>query len=115
LKNRWDDENHDLVLALQNIDTMHLTEGVGDYDINDNELPTRNKNKQGRYMFTSIRLCHPRLFENTPGQPFSFLQLMDKAEAADKLGAVTTRGQWHHISTAHDLEAVSRAYNEGTL
>jgi MurNAc alpha-1-phosphate uridylyltransferase len=115
LKSKWDDENHDLVLALQDIKTMHLTEGVGDYDIDENNIAARNKEKQGRYMFTSIRLCHPRLFENTPDQPFSFLHLMDKAEAAGKLDAVTTQGQWHHISTAHDLEAVNRAYSEGVL
>lgn len=106
---QFDPENMDILLLLQPVSRMELTEGVGDYDLSPEGKPSRNKDKQGAHMFAGIRLAHPRIFENTPNGKFSFLQLMDKAEAAGRLYAVENSGHWHHISTPQDLEAVNAA------
>ena len=89
---------------------MNLTGGLGDYDIDKDSKPIRSLDKSGKYMFTSIRICHPRLFDDTPDTPFSFLDLMDKAEANGRLGVLVHDSEWHHISTAADLERVNHSY-----
>lgn len=102
----WDEDEYDMVIVLQRIDRMHVTEGVGDYHFVDGR-PVRALDKSGTHMFTSLRLCHPSLFRNTPDTPFSFLELMDKAERAQRLGAIELNGVWHHLSTMNDVAAVN--------
>lgn len=109
---QWDTETTDLLLLLQPADNMKLTHGVGDYAFDDNGIPVRILDKTGTHMFTSIRIAHPRLFDGCPEGPFSFLQLMDKAEAEGRLRAVIHKGDWHHISTPEELERVEKALTE---
>ena len=60
-------------------------------------------------MWTSIRINHPAIFENTPDQPFSYLQLLDKAQENGRLYGMVHKGTWHHISTPDDLKAVNES------
>jgi MurNAc alpha-1-phosphate uridylyltransferase len=101
----WSDDL-DLLLVLQDISKMDVTPGVGDYHFV-NGIPTRALDRKGTHMFTSIRLVHPRLFTDTPGTPFSFLDLMDRAEAQGRLGAIELDGIWQHLSTEDDVVAVN--------
>lgn len=103
----WDDEKMDILLLLQPIKYMNLTEGVGDYHLNKNGTCERALDKSGNYMFSSIRILHPRIFENTSDGEFSFLDLMDKAQKQNRLFGLPHNGEWHHISTAKDLETVN--------
>ncbi len=111
LSNAYNSADTDLILLLQPVTDMNLTHGVGDYDIKDG-IVRRNKQKQGQYMFTGIRIAHPRLFDYQQAEPeiFSFLELMDEAEKRGRLGYVIHTGRWHHISTPEDLAAVDYAY-----
>jgi len=106
----WNSETMDILILLQPVKSMTLTQGVGDYTLDDNGLPIRTHDKSGEYMFTSMRINHPRIFENTPNDAFSYLALMDKAQSQGRLHAVIHQGDWHHISTPKDLEAVDAAY-----
>jgi len=109
LNNAWNPSKMDILLLLQPTDTMKLTEGVGDYDIDDQGRAIRSKNKTGQYMFAGVRLTKKSVFDNITEDVFSFLKLMDKAEANQKLYAVINQGDWHHISTADDLRSVNDA------
>lgn len=114
LASAWDD-NMDLLLLLQPVDTMTVTSGTGDYDITPQGHVVRNQNKTGKYFWTSHRIIHPRLFENTaefekPNGAFSFLHLMDRAERQGRLGAIVHDGICHHISTPADLDRVNAYY-----
>lgn len=106
----WDDKTMDILILLQPINRMSLTKGVGDYDIDENNRAIRSHDKTGQYMFTSMRINHPRIFENTPDGAFSYLKLLDEAEENGRLHAIVHDGDWHHISTPQDLEAVNAAY-----
>lgn len=106
----WDSRRMDLLLLLQPVGRMVLTRGVGDYDIMPDGRAVRSKDKTGTHMWTSLRICHPRLFENTPDEPFSFLELMDKAEAAGRLYALEHDADWHHINTPEELESVEEQF-----
>lgn len=105
----WDGNKMDLLLLLQPVEKMTLTQGVGDYDIGPDGKAVRSRDKKGAYMWTSVRLCKPDLFADSPDGPFSFLTLMDRAESQGRLSALVHDGDWHHISTADDLERVDAA------
>ena len=106
----WDVDKMDILILLQPIENMKLTKGVGDYDIDSEGRAIRSLDKSGKYMFTSIRINSPEIFDNAPDEPFSYLDLLDQAQAKGRLYALVNNGMWHHISTPEDLEAVN---NEG--
>lgn len=108
LQGAWDNDSMDMMLLLQPISSMSLTGGVGDYRMDETSRLERAKDLNGEYMFTGIRIVHPRVFEGTPDGAFSFLECMDKAQEQGRLFGVSYEdGQWHHISTPQDLNAVN--------
>jgi MurNAc alpha-1-phosphate uridylyltransferase len=104
---KWDPQKMDILLLLQPLAHMTLTEGVGDYDIRPDGRAVRSLNKTGAYMWTSVRICHARIFDDTPDDAFSFLPLMDRAEAAGRLYAIVHDGDWYHVTTPGDLERIN--------
>jgi MurNAc alpha-1-phosphate uridylyltransferase len=112
LASLWDSEKMDILLLCMDCNNFEAKEINGDYIIDDNGLAQRDLSKQGTHMFTGIRICHPRIFEDSPEGAFSFLELMDKAEKNGRLYACGYEGQWHHISTAEDLARVDTHYRE---
>jgi MurNAc alpha-1-phosphate uridylyltransferase len=110
LSHFWDEEKMDMLLLVYPVNKMKLTKGVGDYDLYQDGRLKRSKDQSGKYMFTSIRLVSPRLFDSTPDTAFSFLDLMDKAQNSGRLYGLVHDGEWYHISTASDLENVNRYY-----
>ena len=100
----------DILIALQPVNTMTLTHGVGDYDLDQDGRAIRNKDQSGAYMFTSIRINASHIFDEAPDIPFSYLQLLDEAEQNGRLFGVINKGDWHHISTPEDLEKVNAHY-----
>lgn len=103
----WDETRMDILTLMQPLSGMVLTQGLGDYDLQPDGRVLRSMDKTGAYMWTNIRLNHPRLYENTPEGAFSFLTLMDRAEKQNRFYALVHDGDWHHISTAADLERVN--------
>jgi MurNAc alpha-1-phosphate uridylyltransferase len=109
----WDPNIMDILILLQRVDTMKLTKGVGDYDIKGGARAVRSKGKNGTHMFTSMRINHPRIFANLTDAPSSYLPLLDQAERQGRLFAIEHTGDWHHISTPEDLDAVNAAFKTG--
>jgi len=104
---QWNPEIMDILMVLQPLESMIVTGGAGDYDLGPEGQAVRSLSKQGQAMFTSIRINHPRIFENTSDGAFSYLSLMDRAEAAGRIYGVLHKGAWHHISTPQDVAAVN--------
>lgn len=107
---QWDAAKMDILILLQPVATMKLTKGVGDYDILPDDHAVRSKSQTGTHMFTSMRINHPRIFAGATEGVFSYLTLLDRAEHAGRLYAIEHRGEWHHISTEADLQAVNSAF-----
>lgn len=103
----WNPAKMDLLLLLQPLARMSVTPGTGDYDMEPDGRITRNTCRKGAYMWTSIRICDPGLFDNSPDGAFSFLELMDKAQARGRLYGLVHDADWYHISTAEDLDRVN--------
>jgi N-acetyl-alpha-D-muramate 1-phosphate uridylyltransferase len=108
----WNPAIMDILILLQPVNSMKLTQGVGDYDIDDQGRVIRSKNRSGAHMFTSIRINHPRIFDNTPDGSFSYLDLLDHAQNEGRLYGLVHDGMWHHLSTPADLAAVNAAWRE---
>ena len=112
LSKGWDPKKMDILMLLQPVKSMHVTKGIGDYDLSSTGQAQRSMDKSGAYMFTSIRINAPHIFEETPKEHnFSYLQLLDKAERQGRLYAIVHKGAWHHISTVDDLNAVNIAWS----
>jgi len=109
MSDAWDDEEMDILIALQPVSSMELTQGVGDYFIESDGRARRALDKNGTHMFTSVRINHPRIFDGAPSGAFSYLQLLDQAQQAGRLYAYEHKGDWHHISTPEDLNRVEEA------
>ncbi len=103
----WNPEIMDILLLLQPVETMMVTQGVGDYDVCPDGRVVRSLEKKGLAMFTSIRINHPRIFPSGKTEPFSYLSLLDKAQSQGRLYGVEHHGVWHHISTPEDVAAVN--------
>jgi MurNAc alpha-1-phosphate uridylyltransferase len=104
----WDPEKMDLLLVMQPLDRLHTDHAVGDYDLLPDGRAVRSRGQTGTHMWTSIRLCDACLFAETPDTPFSFLQLMDRAEERGRLYALVHDGDWYHITTPDDLAQIDR-------
>ena len=105
---QFDPAKADIMLLLKDLKDMHPTEGSPDYNIDNTGKISRSLDKTGAYAWTSIRIIkNHAVFDNTPDTPFSFLTLMDRAEAAGKLQGMLHTGQWHHFSTPADVAAVN--------
>lgn len=110
LARAWDDEKMDILMLLQPVKSMKLTHSVGDYMLDENNKATRSLNQTGDYMFTSIRINAPHIFDAAPQGAFSYLELLDEAESKGRLFGIVNKGAWHHISTPQDVEAVNASH-----
>lgn len=109
LSDAWDPKEMDILMLLQPVKSMKLTSGVGDYDLEPDGRAVRSPDQGGQYMFTSIRINRHDIFDDTPDGAFSYLDLMDRAQQKGRLYGLVHDGEWHHISTPPDLEAVNAA------
>lgn len=108
----WEPEKMDILMLLQPVRTMRLTRGVGDYDLAETGRAVRSLDQTGAFMFTSLRLNHPRIFDGAPQGAFSYLDLMDRAQKAGRLYGLVYEGAWHHISTPEDLDSVRASFEQ---
>lgn len=112
LAEAWDPEAMDILLLLHPIEKMHLTACSGDYRLTETGRAVRALDQTGPYAFAGVRITSPRVFEHMPEGPFSFLKCMDAAQECGRLYGLVHEGEWHHISTAQDLERVDAAFRQ---
>lgn len=102
----WNPDIMDILILLQPVESMTLTQGLGDYDLAADGKAIRSADKTGSSMWTSVRICKPEIFADTPEGPFSFLSVLDRVQAQGRLYGLIHDGDWHHISTPDDLHRV---------
>lgn len=111
MESAWDENVMDMLLLLQPLSTMTLTQGIGDYNITHTPphfYAHRTPDKSGTHIWTSLRIINPAIMQNAPDGAFSFLSTLDKAEQSSRLHALSHTGIWHHLSTPHDIETLNR-------
>lgn len=112
LENAWNPKDMDILLLLQPISKMVHTQGIGDYDLDENGRAIRSHNKMGNYMFAGIRISKKTVIDSIDEDIFSFLKCMDAAEKKGTLFGIIHEGAWHHISTPKDLETINALPSE---
>ncbi|MFN3700675.1 MAG: nucleotidyltransferase family protein [Alphaproteobacteria bacterium] len=123
LEKFWSPEKMDILILLEPVANMHLTRGIGDYDLTADGRAIRSKTQTGAYMFTSLRINKPEIFASyrdaSGGQEdktsaaapriFSYLELLDEAERKGRLYGLVHDKAWHHISSPEDVAAINNA------
>ncbi|MFA7277220.1 MAG: nucleotidyltransferase family protein [Pseudobdellovibrionaceae bacterium] len=110
LEAHYDPARMDILLCLTPVTRMKLTAGVGDYDVMPDGRLVRSLIKHGTHMFTGIRILNPAIMSGFSADKFSFLKNMDEAEKQGRLYGYVMEGDWHHISTPEDLDAVAKSF-----
>lgn len=110
LADAFDPDAMDILLLLQPLDSMVLTEGTGDYHLQADGRIIRATAQDGAYAFAGVRITKPEVFADTPDTPFSFLVCMDAAQKKGRLFGLVHDGDWHHLSTPDDLDRVNAAW-----
>lgn len=107
LESSWDDDTMDILMAL--IPTSQAIEfpGAGDYHFTTgSHLKYRTADSQAPYIFSGVRILHPRLFDGvTPGfipQPVLFHQ----AESRQRLHGISHENAWCDIGTLKAYRAL---------
>lgn len=105
MRRLWNPQAMDMILLLQQADKMGLTQGVGDYNLQGGQC-VRVMDRNGTHMFAGVRILDSRILDGYEVEKFSFLKVMDETEARFRLYGYDHQGEWYHISTPQDLEAV---------
>ena len=102
----WDDATMDALLLLQPRAEAGGFVAPGDFNLDAAGRPSRRGDAPAAdYVYTSTQLVHPRLFADSPDEPFSFNLLWDKAIATGRLFAIVHDGGWFTVDTPENLAA----------
>lgn len=108
LTQMWDDSKMDALLLLVPKDKAIGFEGAGDYFLlSDGRLKHRKDEPAAPYIFSGIRILHPRLLENQKVHPFSIIPFFHKAEHAGRLYGMIYEGDWGDMGTLESLKAIN--------
>ncbi len=106
LAEAFDPRRMDAVLLMQRTATAIGYDGIGDYFVDPLGRPRRRgEGEPAPFLFAGVQLLHRRLFDGVKDRVFSLVRLFDRAEAADRLGAIVHDGEWCHVGTPAGLDA----------
>jgi len=110
LNEHWDSTKMDALLLLVPKEKAIGFEGAGDYFLsNDGRITHRGDKLSAPYIFSGIRILHPRLLADQKVHPFSIVPFFHKAESKGRLYGVAFDGKWGDIGTLESLQAVREA------
>jgi MurNAc alpha-1-phosphate uridylyltransferase len=116
LAEAWDSSRMDLLLLLKATQDLPSWNGQGDYYLADgSDAPvfrTRSQ-KPADYLFTGVRIVHPRLFEGVTKEAFGFLELFHKAEASGRVAALRHDGDLYHVGNPEAYTETNRILSAG--
>ncbi len=103
----WHSSTMDALLLLVPIEKALGYAGVGDYFLTPEGHAHYRKHKPAApYIFSGIRVIHPRLLADQQVHPFSIVPLFHKAEEQNRLFGVVYDGDWGDIGTLESLKAI---------
>lgn len=104
LKQAWNPETTDVLLAFWPMERVFGHDGTGDYFIEDGKPRRRTAGETAApYVFAGAQIIHPRLFDGSPDGKFRLTELYDKAQKAKRLACVVCDGDWFHVGTPEAL------------
>ncbi len=113
LAQHWDGRRMDCLLLLQPAAQAIGYDGPGDFFLDQNGIPRRRQEREvAPYVFAGIQILHPRLFKDSPSEPFSVNLLLDRAIASGRLRGTTHLGSWYHVGTPQSLAETTAILGE---
>lgn len=109
LKAEWDPARMDALMLLA--PTVHTVcyEGRGDFVMDaEGRLIRVPEHYVAPFVWMSVEILHPRLFETAPGGKFSINPLWDKAIERGRLFGMRLDGTWMHIDRPEAIVASER-------
>jgi len=96
----FDAERMDLLLLCAPVSAAIGYNGAGDFLMApDGRLKRRPEREQAPFVYASVQLVHPRLFDGAPEGPFSMNLLFDRAIAAGRLYGIRHEAEWFEVGT----------------
>jgi MurNAc alpha-1-phosphate uridylyltransferase len=106
LKAAWDPERMDALMLLAPTVNTICYDGSGDFMMDSDGLLSRVPEKRiAPFVWMSMEIVHPRLFDGAPGGKFSINPLWDKAIAKGRLFGQRLDGVWMHIDRPDAIAA----------
>ena len=104
----WDSSQMDALLLLVPMEKAIGYTGVGDYFLtSEGKAHYRKDQSTAPYIFSGIRILHPRLFAGQEIRPsFSIMPFFHKAEEQGRLFGLAYDGDWGDIGTLESLKAI---------
>jgi N-acetyl-alpha-D-muramate 1-phosphate uridylyltransferase len=104
----WDSSKVDALLLLVPVEKAMGYTGVGDYFLMpDGKAKYRGDTPTAPYIFSGIRIIHPRLLAGQEVRPFSIMPLFHNAEKQGRLYGLVYEGDWGDIGTLESLKAIN--------
>ncbi|HXM00321.1 MAG TPA: nucleotidyltransferase family protein [Rhizomicrobium sp.] len=98
LKAEWNPDTMDALMLLAPTVSTICYEGRGDFMMDsDGRLSRIPEGRISPFVWMSIEIVHPRLFDGAPAGKFSINPLWDKAIAKGRLFGMRLDGAWMHI------------------
>jgi len=115
LKVTWNGRRMDsLLLLAPTVDALGY-DGPGDFAMD--PLGRLRRAEAGEivpFVNTGVYMVHPRLFADTPDEPFSMNLLWDRAIRKNRLYGCRIDGSWMHIGSPEALEEAEALFREMT-
>jgi N-acetyl-alpha-D-muramate 1-phosphate uridylyltransferase len=114
MRNMWNDQQMNSLLLLIDKGNAVGYKGKGDFDLNPNNMITRDFNQADRlypYVYTGLQLTSYKFFLDSPDGTFSFLELFKKSQVNETLQGIygiTYRGPWIEVGTPEGLKEAEK-------
>ncbi|HEY1710109.1 MAG TPA: nucleotidyltransferase family protein [Rhizomicrobium sp.] len=106
LKAAWNPERMDALMLLAPTVNTVCYDGNGDFMMDSDGLLSRVPEKRiAPFVWMSMEIVHPRLFDGAPGGKFSINPLWDRAIAKRRLFGQRLDGVWMHIDRPDAIAA----------
>ncbi len=112
----WDDDTMDMLLLVAGMTEAVGYDAAGDFIMDpDGRLSRRAETTIAPFVYAGVTIIHPRVFADTPDEPFSLNLLFDRAIEAGRLHGVRLDGMWFHVGTPQSLRDVDHAIARSAL
>jgi N-acetyl-alpha-D-muramate 1-phosphate uridylyltransferase len=109
----FDPEQMDALLLCSPVSAAVGYTGSGDFLMGpDGRLRRRPEREQAPFVFASVQLLHPRLFEGSPEGPFSMNLLFNRAIQAGRFFGIRHEAEWFEVGTKAAVEQAEQVLDD---
>ena len=114
IQNLWNPDKMDMLLCLKRKEEFFGYDGIGDFDLANNEsFPSRiSKDEINPLAYTGLQVTKQGIFKNMKKKYFSVKEKIFESLAKQKLFGYIDTNPWFHIGTINTLQNFRKNYNE---